>query len=370
MIAAALAVSISSLGAVLAASGAASTCIPAVPPPGLGAVDPFAPPAPKATELNADGKALYRQGKWEEARAQYRAALAADPTFLAPKLNIACSFVRQERFAEATAEARALIAEGYIPWTREILEAADMGALKVRPEMGGLRQAMADAAGRWGEGLADSVVFVGRQRAPLRIPDGPGVFILNPHQEVYAYVPATGLYRQLTAEDGRVLAQARTPDGRRIVYVTAEKLVRGAAPGRHMLRGVALGEITLATMAAAPPVRVDGDVRRIEILAGPRGPTFRIEREGQPGEGQFVRGEGGVLLPLGGPRLKKPLAVLTAAEGALAAPPVAAGGRCPVVAREAKAVDGTRRIELLVGGRPARRLGERFGAGLGGLPIP
>jgi hypothetical protein len=356
--------------AALASPPPAPACLPATPQPGLGSADPFAPPAPKATELNAAGKTLYRQGKWEEARAQYRAALAADPGFLAPKLNIACSFVRQERFGEAAAEARALLEKGYVPWTREILEAADLGALKVRPEMAGLRQAMAAAAAKWGEGLGESVLFVARQRAPLRIPEeGAGVFILNPHQEVYAYAPATGLYRQLTAEDGRVLALARAPDGRRIVYVTAEKLVRGAAREEPpALRGVTLGEITLATMTAAPAIHVEGDVGWIEIGTGPRGVVFRIERNAA--KGTFARGEGGTLVPLAGADFpRKPLAVLTAA-GASTAAPVKVGGRCPVVAREAAGPDGTRRIELGAGRGPARILGERFGAGLTGLPIP
>jgi hypothetical protein len=349
----------------------APVCLPAEPRPGPGAADPFAAPAPRATELNAAGKTLYRQGKWEEARAQYRAALAADPSFLAPRLNVACSFVRQERFAEAAAEARALVEGGYVPWSREILEAADLGALKVRPEMAGLRQAMAEAAAKWGEGLAESVVFVARQRAPLRIPEaGAGVFILNPHQEAYAFSPATGRIRQLTAEDGHVVALARTPDGRRVVYVTAEKLVRGPS-GAHeaaALRGLALGELTLGTMTAAPPVRVEGDVRRLEIASTPRGIEFRIERDG--GQGRFLRGEGGTLVALGGPDLpRKPLAVLTA-RGALPAAAQRLPGPCALTAREVAAGDGTRSIALAAPGRRGRRLGERFGAGLAGLPIP
>jgi hypothetical protein len=342
----------------------APVCLPAAPEPGPGSPDPFAAPAPKATELNAAGKTLYRQGKWEEARAQYRAALAADPGFLAPRLNVACSFVRQERFAEAAAEARALVESAYVPWSREVLEAADLGALKVRPEMAGLRQAMTAAAARWGEGLAESLVFVARQRAPLRVPEqGPGVFILNPHQEAYAFSPATGRVRQLTAEDGHVVALARSPDGRRLIYVTAEKLVRDAA-----LRGVALGELTLATMTLAPPIRLEGDVRRLEIASGPRGIMFRVEREG--GQGRFLRGEGGTLVPLGGAdRPIPPLAVLTA-RGALPSAPVPLPGPCGLTARERSAGDGTRAIELERRGRPARKLGEHFGAGLAGLPIP
>ena len=66
-----------------AATGRA--CLPAGGGTGPAWRDPFRAPAPAATELNAAAKVLYRQGKWEEARAQYRAAEAADPDFLAPR---------------------------------------------------------------------------------------------------------------------------------------------------------------------------------------------------------------------------------------------------------------------------------------------
>ena len=56
------------------------------------------------------------------------------------------------------------------------------------------------------------------------------MFILNPHQEVFAFPPATGRFRQLTAEDGHVVAVARRPIAAASLYVTAEKLVRGAKP--------------------------------------------------------------------------------------------------------------------------------------------
>ncbi len=138
--------------------------------------------------------------------------------------------MRQERFGEAVTEVRALIDRAYVPWSREVLEAADLGALKVQPQMAELKRALATAAAAWGAGLDESVIFVGRLRAPLHVPaDGAGEFILNPHQEVFAFTPSTGLYRQLTAEDGHVVAVALAPDRRRIVYVTAGKLVRGAS---------------------------------------------------------------------------------------------------------------------------------------------
>lgn len=343
-------------------------CSPAQPANGVGTADPFRAPDPKATELNAAAKLLYRLGKWEEARAQYRAALARDVEFLAPRLNIACSFVRQERFAEATHEVRALVERAYVPWAREVLEAADLGALKVRPEMAELRRVLATAAGKWAEGLNEAVLFVGRQKPPLRIPDtGAGVFLLNPHQEVYAFLPeAGGLYRQLTAEDGRVVLAARTVDRRRIVYVTAEKFVRGADASDLGLRGVVLGELTLATMAADKPIRLEGDVRRLEIVATPRGTGYRIN--GSSGKGLFVRTEGGALTALPErTRSGKPIAVLTP-TGASPAAAQSLNGACRLTARDTTAA-GIPVVGVSWRGGGGKTLGERFGAGLTGLAL-
>jgi len=349
----------------------APSCLPAVARDGPGVVDPFRPPDPKATALNADGKTLYRQEKWEAARAQYRAAEAADPTFLAPRLNVACSFVRQERFGEATAEVRALVDLAYVPWAREILEAADLGALKVQPQMVEVRRALAAAAARWGTGLDESLLFVARQRPPLHVPPtGAGEFILNPHQEVYAFSPTSGRFRQLTAEDGHVLAVARTLDGREIVYVTGEKLLRGAKPGDLALGGVALHELTLASMTAAPPVPIAGAVRRLEIAFTARGFVFRID--GDRLSGRFALGAGSTLVPIR-PSPARPVAVLTAAgaspSSATAFAPASPSG-CRITVREIQGGSAGRSILASARGRPPRAIGGSLGAGLVGLPLP
>ena len=355
------------VGLGLEPGAATGGCLPQKP--GAGVADPFRAPDPQATELNAAAKVLYRQGKWEEARTEYRAAEAADPTFLAPRLNVACSFVRQERFGEAVSEVRALIERAYVPWSREVLEAADLGALKVQPQMMDLKRALATAAAAWGAGLDESVIFVGRLRAPLHLPaEGAGEFILNPHQEVFAFTPSTGRYRQLTAEDGHVVAVALAPDRRRIVYVTAGKLVRGARPEDVALDGVAIGELTLATMSADPPVPIAGTVRRLEIAGTPHGFAFRIE--GERMNGRFLIGATRTLVPLGGARLPGvPLAILTA-MGALPVASTAVPGGCSVVARDGKSGSGGRVILLSGRGQSPRTIGGPFGAGLAGLPLP
>jgi hypothetical protein len=250
-----------------------------------------------------------------------------------------------------------------------VLEAADLGALKVQPQMAELKRALASAAAAWGAGLDESVIFVGRLRAALHVPpDGAGEFILNPHQEVFAFTPSTGRYRQLTAEDGHVVAVALAPDRRRIVYVTAGKLVRGARPEAVALDGVALGELTLATMTADPPIPIAGPVRRLEIGGTPHGFAYRIE--GERTNGRFVVGATRTLVPLGGARLPGvPLAALTA-TGTSPVLSVTVPGGCSVVARDRKSAGGGRAIVLTAPGQPPRTLGGLFGAGLSGLPLP
>jgi hypothetical protein len=331
--------------------------------PAIGSLDPFRPPAPKAAELNAAAKIPYRQGKWDEARARYRAAEAADPEFLAPRLNVACSFVRQERFSEATAEIVALLDSAYVPWAREILEAADLGALKVRPEMKEVERAMARAAAAWGAALGDSLLFIARQRRPLRVPEGPGIFLLNPDQEIWAYAARTRRYQQVTAEDGHVVAMAPSADGARVVYVTAEKLVRSAKPDDVALRGVAVHVLTLATMSLTAPAPVAGDVRRLAIYA-PQIVAIGDARHEQ----RFLVTPAGTLAPANlTSRLGAPLVTLTGRGVAPARERRFGGGD---VARQTFNEGAAPAIAAgPVGGKLVPlKAGE--GAGLGGLPIP
>jgi hypothetical protein len=369
------------------AAGVDGCSTPDPPPQGaIGVVDPFRPPAPASTALNAEGRALYRQGKWEEARVKYRAAEAADPDFLAPALNVACSFVRQERFDDATAEVLRILDRAYLPWAREVLTATDLGALKVQPQMARVRQALADGARRWGEGVGDAVIFVARQREPLRLPaasaSAPAVLVLSPHQEVFAWSPATGRYRQLTAEDGRVLAAAEAADHRTLLYVTAEKLIRSPGGGAA-LRGVALHTLALPAMAPGPAIPIAGDVRRLAVGASPSPTpaaafTVALEGEGKDATGDFTLGGGPGPVTLVPPRRGRPggrgtawAFVLTGAGVTAGAERAAPWGRgCKLVARDRKTDAGAPFIEINGPGRKPAAIGGRYGAGLAGLALP
>lgn len=364
------------------ARAAVQACPIAPPRQGEGLVEVAPVPSPRAQELNREGKAFYREGRWEEARARYRAALAADPGFLAAALNLACAHAREERHGEAAREAAALIRQAFVPWGREVMEAADLAVLHARPELATLRAALAEAAPAWGRSLAEGLLFVARVRPALR-PRGDGVLTLGLHQEIFAWLPRTGRYRQVTADDGRVLAFARTSDGRALVYVRGGKLVRSAgAPA--LLRALALVRLDLTTMSAAAPVEIPGDVAALELwpLAG-GGAELRVTAPpsrdpAAPGAppaqaSRIFRLAGAALTPV--PALS-PAAQATAApvrlDGAGVTGVSRAAGSLPACAfRVADDFAPGRLPGVTVQAGPRRRfpLAARYGAGLAGLPF-
>jgi hypothetical protein len=196
----------------------------------------------------------------------------------------------------------------------------------------------------------------------------------------------TGRYRQITAEDGRVVAMAQSVDRRRILYVTADKLVRNPqAP--PTLRGVVLHSLELPAMVPGGTVALGpDDVRRLAIdptaagfgltiEAGQLSGSFRLAGDGdqlhpdpRPARGRSPGGSGV------GPNDRS--VVLTAA-GVTAGParPLAGDGRCHLTARPGASREGIATIEIVPAGRknpaaPPLVLRPRFGAGLGGLSIP
>jgi hypothetical protein len=332
--------------------------------------DAMVAPAPSAAAqaLNNEGKQLYRQRRWDEALARYRAAAQADPTFLPPLLNAACALARSERFAEATTEAAILVRRGYGPWAREDLEATDLPPLHVRPDMGSLRAAMAASAAAWGASLQEGLFFVARTRPPVQL-GGQGVLVLALAQEVFAWLPRTGGYRQVTAEDGRVLAFAHSDDGRTLVYIRAGKLVR--APGQPAaLRGLAVRALDVPTMTLGPPLPLDGDVADLELRL-PAGalPELRIITAADRTP-RLVFLQGGALVPTPASSGRPGPAVRLTGEG------VAATGRtvslpgCRLTARDQQPGGGLpRRVQVAGRGR-AVTLEARYGAGLAGLAFP
>jgi hypothetical protein len=330
-----------------------------------GQVAVAAPPLPTAQVLNAEGKQLYRQRRWQEAGAKYRAAGQADPAFLAPALNAACALARQERFADAAAEAEALVRRGYVPWGREVLEAADLAPLHVRAEMIALRAALAESAAAWGASLREALFFVARTRPPVALA-GQGVLVLALGQEIFAWLPRTGRYRQVTAEDGRVLAFARSDDGRSVLYVRAGKLVRapGAPPA---LRGLSLRRLEVPTMSLDPAIPLSDDVASLELRLPPgSAPEVRLSTAGHGLRVFRLQGNALMAVPTAPPP-PRPMVALSA-EGVSAATRTLDVPGCHLRAADDR-TGPVARVRISARGTTLE-LDARHGAGLSGLAFP
>jgi hypothetical protein len=327
--------------------------------PGDAAVAPIS--SREAQARNAEGKRLYRDGHFAEARARYAGALASDPGFLAAALNSACALARQERFDEAAAEAAALVRRAFIPWGREVLEAADLAPLHARPQMAMVRAALAEGAASWGASLAGSLFFVARTRPPVRLA-GQGVLMLGLAQEIHAYDPATGRYRQVTADDGRVLAFARSDDGRTLFYLRGDKLVRDG--GRAALRGLAVRRLDVPTMSLGAPLPIEGDLSAVDLAVGTGGQALlRVVSGDGASHGYRVAA---ALVPA--PFLATGPVVHLTADAGVASTRVTMAGACRLRAADERGGDLP---AVRVSGAAGRlTLSARFGAGLAGLPFP
>ena len=177
----------------------------------------FTLPTRRPRSSTARRRPFTADGKWEEARIEYRAAEKADPTFLAPRLNVACSFVRQERFARPPPR-RGAARRASFPGAR------GAGGRRPRARSSPARRSRA-SAGRPGgsrpplgrDGLDGAALFVGAGAATA--PDSAhrrrGLHH-DPHQEVYAFLPETGLSASSRTRTGASLAIPPAPDRRRI----------------------------------------------------------------------------------------------------------------------------------------------------------
>lgn len=342
-------------------------------PSAPGTPEPFRRPDATAFALNREGRDLYRMRRWEEARVRYRAALTRDPAFRGPRLNVACAYAQEQRYAEAVREAADLVERDFVPGAREVMEAADLAPLHARPEMATLKAAIARAGRIWGAPLPEAVLFIARVEPAVRLPgrDVAGVLYLGLHQEIFAWVPAWGRYRQVTAEDGRVLTFVRSADGRRVTYVRAGKLVR--TPGRQdALRGLTLRTLDLPTMTLGPVVPLPGDVVRLELWEGADGPHLRLTEADGPGRAYRVAATGLDPAPDTSKRNRNTERVVLGGSGVLAAPQQQGSGpECVFVARNARPRPGQAPAAEIAPrrGRPFR-LTAPLGAALRGLPFP
>lgn len=350
----------------------AAECVADRPIPGAPGTEAISRrPTSVAFQLLTQGRDHYRARRFDEAETAYRAAIAADLDFLGPRLNLATAACLRGRFSEAVEEASALVQIAYVPWARAVLEAADLASLRTRPEWGTLREHIREAGLRWGQALEGALFFVARTADPVRV-GGVGQLVLDPKQEVFAWQPRTGRFLQVTAEDGRVLAALPSPDGRRVLYVRGEKLIRDEPAGPAHFRGLVVRVLDLRTMTIALSAEVPGDTLRVDLDWSPGPAAIAIPRADSVGPSRLEAPRlilvGSKFVPAGElarrGRASRPHVALTG-EGPVAGPTARSLiGACALAIGEAGG-----KLFIKRGQRRIRGLAIEHGAGLFGLPF-
>ncbi len=331
--------------------------------PGLTAVARL--PTAEAMRLNGEGKRLYRLERWVEAQEKYRASLAADPDFIDARLNLACALSRQSHYTEAADEAARLIRRAYVPWSREVVEAADLGVLQDRGDWKKIEAARTESAEAWGKRVREGVLFVARTKPPVNV-DREGVLVLGLAQEIFAWIPETGRYFQLTAEDGRVLAFARSADGTRVAYLLAGKLVR--LPGQDAcLRGLSVRVLDIPTMSQSKSVAIPGDIRQVRLWFAAR-PELSVTDSLGRISGFRVASDTLEPATASNPPARTDSVALS---GLGVEAKSRRGGRtaCRFDLSARKGADGIWRIQVSRPGMTSFPLDAKYGAGLSGLPF-
>ena len=316
--------------------------------------------------LNGEGKQLYRQERWAEAREKYRAALATDPDLLGAQLNLACSFSRQGLYIEAADEAVKLIRRAFVPWNRETVEAADLGILQDHEVYAKVESARAEAAVSWGKTVRDGIFFVARTKPPLNVA-GQGVLVLGLNQELFVWIPETGRYLQVTAEDGRVLAFTVSADRRRVAYLLAGKIVRQAGE-TAFLRGLSLRVLDVPTMSPGKSVAIPGDIKKAQLWFSSV-PMLRLTDASSKTASLELVDDRFESAPLSSPS-DHTQSVELSASGVEPGKRRVARADCDFTLAPQKDSAGVWRILVSRRGTKPFRLDTRYGAGLAGLPFP
>jgi hypothetical protein len=186
------------------------------------------------------------------------------------------------------------------------------------------------------------------------------VLVLGLNQEAFAWVPETGRFVQLTAEDGRVLALAVSDSGQRMVYVLGGKLVR--APGRpDLLRGLSVRVLDLATSLPGRPIPLPGEVAKVQLSYATH-PTVRLF--GESSAATFEVADSGLRArpaPMPARFVELTPSGVKPAEGQVKKP-------CSITLSPWRDGKSTWRIRVGKSGKTSV-LDTRYGAGLFGLPF-
>jgi hypothetical protein len=247
-----------------APTSAGQPTAPAAPAIEVGMADPWARMnSPVAKSLQRGYKALNAK-KWEECSAAFGEVTAALPDYLPARFYTARALLMQGKAAEARQALEELARRNPLVYASRITSTKEWQPLRDSPEWAAYQQAEARIKAAYASGLSGGLMMVARMGAakPVKYEASaaaePGLreAKLELGGEAVHLDPATGRYRVVTNTDGKVIAAQRSPDGKTLVFLVAERAQNKGA--QLWFVEPRLGSIDLGTLEVVGPAPLKG----------------------------------------------------------------------------------------------------------------
>lgn len=244
---------------------------PAAPPIEVGMADAWGRMSSATAKSLQRGYKGLNGKKWEECSAAFGEVTTALPDYLPARFYTARCLLMQGKPAEARQALEDLARRNPLAYAGRIATAKDWQPLRDSPEWAAWQQAEARIKTAYAAGLSSGLVMVARLSGakPVKYePVAGGEAGLREAKlelggEAVHYDPATARYRVLTNTEGKVLAAQRSPDGKTLVFLLAEKAQNKGA--KLWFVEPQLGSLDLATLEVIGPAPVKGRFEHVVI---------------------------------------------------------------------------------------------------------
>lgn len=266
---------------------AGTSAQPAAPPIEVGMADAWGRMSSATAKSLQRGYKGLNGKKWEECSAAFGEVTTALPDYLPARFYAARCLLMQGKPAEARQALWDLARRNPLAYAGRIATAKDWQPLRDSPEWAAWQQAEVRIKTAYAAGLSSGLMMVARLSGakPVKYePVAGGEAGLREAKlelggEAVHYDPATARYRVLTNTDGKVLAAQRSPDGKILVFLLAEKAQNKGA--KLWFVEPQLGSLDLATLEVIGPAPVKGRFEHV-VLGFSKDGTPQLSAQASP----------------------------------------------------------------------------------------
>ena len=256
---------------------------PAAPKVPVGMQSPFPHLSSEASAPFNRGWAALKTKKYDDAATAFLDVATQLPDYLNARYQAARALVLAGKMAEARVQFEELLRRNYLVYAERISKQKDLAPFRASPEWAVYQQAEKTIRHDYADGLSQGLVLVARSGAvePATFAASKTAGLqeakLDWKQDAYHYDAVRARFRPLTATDGHVLAALRSGDGKRLVFVTADRIGRSekdaADPSKAKTWFIEpqFFFVDLASLDVAGPIKLPGGYDELTIGFGASG---------------------------------------------------------------------------------------------------